>query len=270
MPQIRFDSLDQVPEGLQEFAKKVDGDDSAVTVGVVAETKLAEFRDNNIALSKQRDDLSTKIENLQSIVGENPDEFSEELSELRQMAERVKAGELKESRAVEEAVGKRTEEMRKSYEERGQKVSQELAAWKQRYEGLDKKFREERVKNAIRAASFDPDGAPDKLGIHQGAVDDIIERGLRIFKVDGDGKIIPQDGEATIYGADGITPMTPREWLGKLREDAPYYFQGTSGGGAGGDKVKTVIGDKTREDLKGMTASERLELANNPPQERRG
>lgn len=264
MPQIRFDSLDQVPEGLQEFAKKVDGDDSAVTVSVVAEPKLAEFRDNNIKLSKERDDLISKIEALEGIVGDNPEEFSDELSELRQMKERVEAGELKESRALEEAVGRRTEEMRKSFEERQQTVSKELSAWKQKYESLDGKFRQEMVKNAIARATVDPEGTDDKLGLHPGAVNDVIERGLRIFKVNADGKIVPQDGEATIYGADGVTPMTPREWLTKLRDEAPYFFQGTSGGGAGGDKVKTVIGDKTREDLKGMSAAERLELANNP------
>ena len=268
MPTIRFDSLDQVPEGLQDIAKSVEGEDSAVTVDVVAKGKLDEFRDNNIELSKERDQMIAKMEQMESLIGDDPEAFKAELDELRQMKERVEAGELKESRALEEAVGKRTEEMRKSFEERQQTVTKELAAWKQKYEALQDSYKKEKVKNELRAAAVDHKEDPNPVGLHPQAVDDVIQRGLKVFSVGDDGKITASDGEATIYGADGVTPMTPREWMHKLREEAPYFFEKTSGGEGGGDQPKKVVGNMTREQIAELSASERLELANNGGQQR--
>lgn len=258
MPALRFDSLDLVPEGLREHAKKVDGEENAVTINVVASAKVDEFRDNNINLSKERDELLGRVETLAAIVGEDPEAFREELEGLRTTNERVQAGELKESRALEEAVGKRTEEMRTKYEERLSQAAKESGAWKNKYDALDQKHRQQQVAAYLREACADED-----IGVVSAAIPDIIARGQQIFRADDQGRISAQDGDTTIYGEDGVSSMSGKEWLKKLREQSPFFFERTGGGDAGGETTQQVNGvDKGK--IKAMTAQERLELANDP------
>lgn len=255
MPILQFDTLDLVPDGLREHAKQIDGSDK-VTVNVVPQAKIDDFRDNNIKLSKERDDLLAQLDPLKAIIGDDAEAFTKSLEELRLTSQRVKDGELKEGRALEEALAKRTDEMRRSYDERLQMEAKEKGAWKGKHDQLDAKFRQSLVMAAVKDACVLED-----TGVEPRAIADITQRALSVFVADDHGKITPYSGDAPIYGADGVTPMTPKEWLTKLKEDAPYFFKGTSGGGAGGDTVHKV-GGRTMEQLKSMTAAERLAFAN--------
>lgn len=256
MPILSFDSLDQVPEGLREHAKQADGSEK-FTVNVVPKQAIDEFRDNNIKISKERDELLEKLAPLQAIVGEDPAAFGAELEELRLTRQRVKDGELKEGRALEEALAKRTEELRRTMEERIQSEAKDKVAWKQRHDDLDGRYRRSLVASAVRDAVLRGDS-----GVETTAVADVVERAQKIFRVDDHGKIVPFAGDAPIYGADGVTPMTPSEWLAKLKEEAPHFFKGSNGGGAGGDQSVHKVHGRTADQLKGMSASERLALAN--------
>lgn len=257
MPILNFDSLDAVPEGLREDAKTVDGDTSGkVTVNVVSEKKLSTFRDNNISLSKERDDLKSKLDIYAPIVGENVEEFTKTLQELQVTAQRVKDGELKEGRQLEEALNKRTEELRSSMESRLQAEAREKAAWKLKHDNVENLYRTAQVSAYIREAAMDA-----ASGIEPKALGDVVNTGLGVFKMTPDGKISPFDGDATIYGSDGSSPMTAREWLVKLKDEKPYLYKQTQGGGAGSTTEKKAFG-RTPEQIKKMSASELLALAN--------
>lgn len=255
MPVLSYDTLDMVPEGLREMAKQVDGSDK-FQVNVVAAAKIDEFRDNNIKISKERDTLLAEIEPLRALVGEDPTAFGSHVEELRAIAQRVKDGELKEGRALDEALQKRTEEMRKQYDERLQAVGKEKAAWQGRHDELQSRYKQSLVSNAITSAAM-----AQGSGIDPTALNEIVRSGLDVFKADDGGRLTPFVGEAPLYGADGVTPMTPAEWLKKLREEKPFFFLNSQGGGAGGATTKTVHG-KTGDQLKSMTAAERLAVAN--------
>lgn len=255
MPILQFDSLDLVPDGLREHAKQIDGGDK-VTVNVVAQSKIDEFRDNNIKISKERDELLEKFAPYQRLVGDDLETFSKTLEELQVTAQRVKDGELKEGRALEEALTKRTEELRRSMEERIQAEGKEKAAWKGKHDVLEQKFKQSLVISAVKDACVLGDA-----GVEPAAIADITRCALDVFKADDHGRITPYVGDAPIYGADGVTPMTPKEWLVKLKEEKPFYFKGTQGGGGGGDNVHKVNG-ATRDSLKAMTPQERIEFAN--------
>ncbi|AXQ68268.1 head scaffolding protein [Caulobacter phage CcrBL10] len=245
-----------VPEGLREVAKQVDGSDK-FSVNVVAAKTIDEFRDNNIKISKERDALLEKLGIYEPIVGEDPAAFTTRLAELQSIAQRVADGDLKEGRSLDEALQKRTEEMRKQYDEQLQKTGKDRAAWQAKHDDLEKRFKQSLVSNAITAAAM-----AQGSGVDPTAISDVVRSGLDVFKVDDQGRLTPYAGDAPIYGADGVTPMTAKEWLAKLKEEKPYFFFNSSGGGAGGDKTKTVHG-VTAEKLKGMSAAERLAIANN-------
>lgn len=259
MPNITFDSLELVPDEFKAIAKAVDGANGKVTINVVPKSTVDEFRDKNIEISKKFDALTQEHTVLKGIVGEDPDGFAKSLEELRVTQQRVKDGELKEGRQIEEALGKRTDEMRKDYENRLQAMGKEGVAWRQKYESRDADFKKTLVASAIKDAAMEADS-----GVEPRAVNDIISSAFGTFRADDNGKIGAFDGDAPIYGADGVNALTPREWLGRLKETKPYFFKPTQGAGSGGDTTKKVLG-VDRKTIEGMTAIQKLELANSQP-----
>lgn len=263
MPNIYFDTLEAVPEGLRPHAKT--DDEGKIAVNVVPESKLSEFRDKNIQLSKDNEELGQKVTLLHSIVGDDPDSFKSDIEDMKTIRQRVKDGELKEGRQIEEAIAKRTEEMSKGYKDQLQNESKEKALWRQKFEAENAKFREQVVVSAVKDACMDPE-----LGVNPTAVGDITERAKKVFRVGEDGKLTAYNGDAMIYGADGASSVTPREWAAKLKEEAPYFFKGSNGGGAGGDRgsghgERKVVGGYTREQLAKMSPRDRLAAANEEP-----
>lgn len=264
MPVLSFDSLDAVPEGLREVAK-TDEASGKVTVNVVAASKIDEFRDNNIKLSQERDGLASQLAPLKGLLGEfDYDAFKADLDDARLTRQRVKDGELKESRGIAEEVQKRTEEMRKSYEDQLQAKGREGAAWKTQAEQRDGQLKQQYVVNAIKDAASN-----SELGVVPSAIADVTHRALAIFKAGDDGKITPYAGDAPIYGADGVSPMSPHEWLEKLRVEAPHFFKGTNGGGSNGGQGEKKIhlgGKMSTQDLANIKdPRQRLAAINGEP-----
>ncbi|BDU76294.1 hypothetical protein [Mesoterricola sediminis] len=101
------------------------------------------------------------------------------------------------------------------------------------------------IDNAITAEAT-------KAGIAPTAMQDVLLRGQRLFKV-VEGKPVPMDGEKVIYGKDGVNPMPVSEWMGRLTTEAPHLFNPSQGGGAkpGEGGRQPVAGNvRSRADLK--------------------
>lgn len=256
MPVLSYDTLDQVPEGLREVARQ-DGD--RVLVNVVPSAKLDEFRDTNINLVKERDTLKERVGLLEPIVGDDPEAFKQQLTELRSVDQRVKDGQLREGRHVEEEVIRRTEDMKKTLEAEIRQEKKESGHWRQKASELEGSLKRTWVDQTIKDACVAPDS-----GVNPAAIDDIVQRARQTWRATEDGKVLAYSGELQLYGADGGSPLSPKEWLVKLKEERPFFFMGTFGGGAGGaggDGRRNSVG-KTPEQMKGMSAAERLAAAN--------
>ncbi len=264
MPIISFESLDMVPEGLKPHAKD-DTTTGKVVVNVVPEAKLSEFRDKNISLSKEAEDLTAKYSRLHQIVGDDADAFLSDVESMRQTVQRVKDGDLREGRAIEEAIAKRTDEMRRGYQDQLATESREKNAWKQRAESENGRYKEQVIVSAVKDACMD-----GEMGILSSAVEDITERAKRVFRVTDDGRLNAYNGDAMIYGGDGTSSVTPKEWVAKLKEEKPYYFKQSHGGGAGSEaggagKTKQIAGKFSPEQWSKMSARDRLAAANKEP-----
>jgi hypothetical protein len=195
MPILSFDTLDAVPEGLREAAKQ-DGD--KVTINVVPQKTLEEFRDKNIALLKERDGLKARVDILEPIIGEDVDAFKASLDELNATAQRVKDGQLTEGRKVEEEILRRTDDMRKTLEDQVRGAQKESGLWKTKAEALDGSLRRTMVNSAIKDAAIHPDA-----GVLPEAVGDILQRASNVWRYQDDGKIVAYQGDLQLYGADG-------------------------------------------------------------------
>lgn len=252
MPVLNYETLDAVPEGLREFAKEVDGQ---ITVKVVAEPKLAEFREKNITLAQERDQLDERAKKLAALVGEDPEKFQAELTELRETAQKVQDGQLQASDDVEKAVRARIAKMQEDYEGQLKARAEEAKAWQAKANTVQGQFDRSIVDQHITRAVINP-----AVGAHAEALPDILSRAYDVFNVEN-GKLVARQGDTVIYGSDGATPLTPAEWLNDLKSSAPYFFKGSMGGGAAGDGPGTVAGMSKAEFAK-LPASERLRLAN--------
>lgn len=253
MPIMNFESIEQVPEGLREHAKE--SDDGKFAVNVVASSKLDEFRDKNIDLSKQLEAVSPTLARVKDIAGDDFDAFENELKELRSIQRRVADGELKTDDQIENAVQERLKVLRDGYEDNNKSLNRQLAEEQQKATTLTERLNRTRIDKEVTANVIVPES-----GVRPEALPDVLERAYRLFKVEED-SIVPKKGESIIYGADGASPMTVTEWLVKLRDEAPHYFKSNAGGGASGGKEEK-LGGFTSKQISEMSAQQRLDLAN--------
>lgn len=254
MPVINFPTVDDVPDGLKEFAREAD--DGTFSVNVVANEKLSEFRDRNVELAKINEANAPILARFRDIAGDDLDEFVNEVKELRSMKQRVEDGELKTDDQIENAIQERIKVIREGFDENNKRLNAELAEERNKARTLNERLDRARIERDVTAAVVNPDS-----GVQPQALPDVLERAYRLFKVEEDGNLVPKRGDSIIFGADGASPMTPAEWLVKLKEEAPHYFKPSQGGGAAGGKDAKINGFTQRE-LSQMTARQRLDLAN--------
>lgn len=257
MPILNFKTQDEIPEGLREGAKQNDGGEG-FSVNVVLNSKLEEFRNSNVSLSKERDSYKTQVERFAPIIGEDLEGFAAQVETWKSTAQQVADGKLKGSDAVEKEVEKRTTAMRDDFQRQLSDEAKKRVAAEAAAEAAEGRYKNSLIDRAVTDAVLS-----EKSGAEPAALPDILNRAKSVFVIDNEGKIIPKDGEAIIYGADGSTPMTPAEWLGGLKEKAPHFFKSsTGGGGGGGDGKGGKIHGMSAADFAKLPARKRLELAN--------
>lgn len=261
MAQIQYESLSEVPEDLQEAAKEVDG---KYVVNVVSSDKIKEFRENNISLSQERDGLQASLAQYESVTGVSlPDleegklsDFAKTLEALRDTKKKVDDGKLVEETSLEEAAAARVTDVTNNFKDQLATMAKDRDAHKAKAEAAVRNANAMMVENAVRLAASDPDVAMiDK------AVAMILPNALNVFRVEDDGKIIPKQGDGTIlYGSDGVSPKTMKEWLLEQREENDFLFKGSKGGGASGSS-DTKAGRLSAKELADMKPTERMKYA---------
>lgn len=254
MPIINFNTLEEVPAELREYAK-ADEETGKFGVNVVPNQKLVEFREKNIDLSKRLEAVTPTLARVQEIAGEDLDAFVNDLNGLRDIAQRVKDGELKTDDQIESAVQDRIKVLRDGYDENSKALRKELTEYQQKAQTLTERLNRTVIDKEVTAAVIVPES-----GVQPQALPDILQRAYGLFKIE-DGQLVPKRGESVIYGSDGASPMSVSEWLIKLRDEAPHYFKGNNGGGAAGGKEEK-IGGMTAAQIAQLSPMQRLELAN--------
>jgi hypothetical protein len=206
-----LDSLDGLPDILHEHYLKDDTSGKYVLAadGLVPKTKLDEFRNNNIELLRKQDEQNARF------AGIDLEEYKALKTEKQKNAEKK----LIDSGKVDELVESRVTEMRTTYES-------QLTAEKTSNSQLRTRLEVVLIDSELAKAAAE-------AGVVETAVDDIIWRGRQTFKLDND-KVVPKQGDQIMYGSDGVTPLSIKEWLSKLAVGAPHLFKASKGGGADG------------------------------------
>lgn len=259
MPVFKFKTKEEIPTDLHDHVKEA-ADKSGFEINLAPNAKLDEFRQNNIAVSKEKDDLKKIVDVLRPLLGEkSAEDFAKEYGDLTGIAQKVKDGKLQASDAVEAEVTKRTETMRSTLESQIAAKAAEAATWKQKAEQADTVLKMSKLDNAINALALDAE-----IGLNPKATPDVLARARSVFEVQADGSFIPKRNGEILRGENGVDPMTPKEWLKSLRKEADYYFLKSQGGGAAGDAGagQAKFGGMAEADFMKLSPMERLKIAN--------
>lgn len=200
--QAAFDAL---PADVQKEYKKRETDGKFVldVQGAVAQEKLAEFRQNNIKLTKDLEKFEgVDVEKYHELVGMEKD---------------IRAGKIKDGKTVEQIVEERVSEMKKAHDREKLKLTTDLEKANGQLSTLT-------IADAAAAAG-------SELGLRPTAREDLVGRVRQLFQLK-DGKPVALNTEgAEIYGAGG-EPMTIKEYVANLVEKAPHLFEASTGGGS--------------------------------------
>ena len=206
-----LDSLEGLDENLQGlYSKHTDGKFYLDVDGAVSKSKVDEFRDNNISLKKQVEELTDKYGNI-------------DLEKYQELMDKAALDDGKKRITmdkVDEIVAERTQKMKEEH-------ANQVTALTGSRDELSKQLDNLLIDGAIRDAAV-------AAKVRAGAVEDVVLRGKQTFKV-VDGKAVAHDDKGNVqYGKDGTNPLGPVEWVGGLKASAEHLFEQSKGGGAGG------------------------------------
>jgi hypothetical protein len=200
----KFATKQEIPAEHQSFYVERDGAWLLDADGVVSQSKLDEFRQNNITLTNQ----------LKRFDGIDPDAVRQLADDKRKLEEaaQLKAGE------VDKVLAARLKEAM-------DKIHAPVVAER---DALNGRLTAIQIDQAVVTEAT-------KRGLRPTALTDITARARMNFKlVNGVPQAFEADGQTARMGKDGVSPMTLAEWVDALVSDAPHLFEANAGGGAAG------------------------------------
>jgi len=194
------------------------------------DVKLREFRENNIRLQKQIDEEKKRAETLaKQFEGIDPEQFKKAQELMNRMAgdeerELIKQGKLDEviQRRTAAAITTKNDELKAALKAR------EAAEAKAKV--LSEKLGKQQIERQLQ---IELDGLGVK--VKKGALDDVLARANRSWRIDDTGNAIAVDGEGKhIFGEDGQAIKMKEFANNLLVKTAPHLFEESRGGGAQG------------------------------------
>lgn len=252
MPDIVFKTLEEIPEGLREHAEAKDG---AFVVDAAPGKKLKEFRETNISVVKERDQHKNENAVWRSKVGEDPEKVVLELTELRSIKQKVDDGKLSGTDKIEAQVAGRVKAVEDGYKGQIAERDQKLTVVEARNADLALKWKRSVLRQEITAVALEGDS-----GANPAALTDILACAEADFAIQDNGQLVRTDGDKVVYGADTVTPMSPKEWLAGLLKQKTYFQKPSAGGGASGGRGTGSFG-MSDADFQKLPPADRMRIA---------
>lgn len=251
MLKLVLQSLEGLPDEVAALYKKAgDGNYHLQTEeDTDAKRKIQEFRDNNIALTKELEAIKKKFEGIDL----------EEIITLKKKVQDVEDKKLIEAGKIDELVDQKVERMKQDFETQLNAMKKALDEKDGAYQKVNSRLAEVLIDSEITKAV-------NAVGVvKREAMRDILSRGRDTWKLDEDGKPVPKEGDRLLYGKDGKAALTFEEWAKGLFTDAPFLFEDSAGGGANGGNRQGGGFAGGKQDLSKMPATERLKYIHENP-----
>jgi hypothetical protein len=213
---ITADELTALPEPLRTLYKGTDAGDFMLDAEGVEDVRGLKSALDKI--KRDRDEMRATVDRFAGL----DVEAAKEALDFKRKAEDKK---LLDEGKVEELLQKRTEIMRRDYENALKAREQRMAELEQQAKSLEASYSEVVIDNGLKTAAI-------KHGVRDTAVDDVILRGKRVWRLK-DNKPLPlRDDGTVIMGKKATEPLTMEEWLEGLKPDAPHLFEPNKGMGS--------------------------------------
>jgi len=224
------DSLEGLDESIAGLYSKDDnsGKYTLQVSGAVDKSKLDEFRDNNVALMKSAEEAKAALEKFKGL-------DVKKYRELMKAQEDLEGKKTIKASKVDAIVAERMSSMRAELTAANKALQTDLQATQSKFESMV-------IDRSITDASL-------AHKVNSSAVSDVLLRARSVFQVK-DGKLVA-DG---LYGTDGVTPITPEQWVKGLQKTAPHLFMQSSGGGASGSNGRSAA------DISKLTPAQKITL----------
>ena len=214
-------NLEGISDALKSEYTATDGGYTLNVDNADFNSRLAEFRNNNITYRQDKEKLESELAKFKGVEPAKYAEMSRKLQELEDKK-------LLDSGQIDELVAQKAAKFKSEYEdqinvltENIEKANQQAATYKGSLDGLA-------VNDLISKAISD-------IGkLNKGALPDVLARAANVWKVNENGVPVALDGDKKLYGKDGKDYLTATEWAENLRQQAPYFFEGNTGGAAPG------------------------------------
>ena len=210
------ETLDNIPEELQQFYTESDDGFLLAVDGVVPKAKLNEFRTTNRKLNAELEKFKyVDVEEYKSL---KENQTNDAVKGVVQEAD------------VSNIVDTRVKEMRATHDT-------EITSYKDEINKVKSQLSTLLIDNAVTTEA-------NKHSPKTGAVEDILLRAKRTFTVnEGQVEAHNADGEV-IYNKSG-DPLTINEWITELGKSAPHLFQESTGSGTQGNRPVVGITNTT-------------------------
>jgi hypothetical protein len=206
-----YEKQEEVPEALKgEYVEK-DGKWILQVDGAVAKSVHDEFRNNNIRISRERDEHKKIVDALVE-AGLTVDEALR----LKGLESDLNEQKLFKKGEIDKIVQERQKDLLSKHEKA-------TTASKKQMDALTRELEIMRIDEAAVAEAL-------KHGLEDTAAEDIKSRARAVFKlIDGKPKALGQDGfELT---DDSGAPLTIDKWVPGLKSNYPHLFKRNTGGG---------------------------------------
>jgi hypothetical protein len=209
-----------------------------------SKAKLQEFRDNNIKLKQEMEELMKKYKDV------DPEKYKEYSKKMQELEDKK----LIDAGKIDELVNQKVDRMKADFENQIKEMKKALAKKDEELQQKHSRLSEVLIDSEITKA------VTEVGGVRKDAMQDIIARGKRVWRLE-EGKPVPKEGDKILYGKDGKEQMTFREWADVLYETAPFLFEASGGGGAAGaGSAGTNKGKMSAEELSKLPPQERLKM----------
>lgn len=241
-------SLDEVPEGLRgEYVQSGGEYVLQLDVGDDGDRRLSEFRENNLRLRKQLEEMEARYKDV-------------DLDQYKAAQAALEKARTDEERALlragkfEDVLEMRTQLMRENMRREQEKLATQLKATEGKLTARQERFKRLQLESALNQAA-----ASKKLQFLPSAALDGLARASALFELDENDKLVAIDGGEPRVDDQG-KPYSMDHFVADLLEHAPHLFAGNSGGdvngasrrGAGANRFGGVTVDPS--DIKSMGA----------------
>lgn len=214
----------------------------------VKEVLEARLEQEVSGLKNKQSELLEKLKKAKEDLGKFEGVDVEELRKLKQTLESNEEMKLLAEGKAEEVVTRRVEAMRRDWEDKISARDEKLSELESLLKEKDERLAGLLIDGSVREAYIE-------LGYEPTALDDVLLHARTVFKMDENGSPVPRDGNGSvIFGKDGKTPITQKEWLEGLAVKKPYLKQASKGVGTSPSRFGSGTFDKSTASSKALYA----------------